>query len=122
MENRESTSELLPWIQSQDPKKLFAFGIAMILIAGKLARILTDFFFNFPKFSLSFSGTAVLLGLGILEISQPIKDAFGAFGAGLGYIKDFIMMPSGFNFSFSRTSVQDTEAFTPRRVTRSMVN
>ena len=44
MENRESTSELLPWIQSQDPKKLFAFGIAMILIAGKLARILTDFF------------------------------------------------------------------------------
>ena len=42
MENRESTScgwcpsELLPWIQSQDPKKLFAFGIAMILIAGKL--------------------------------------------------------------------------------------
>ena len=50
MENQEGTSygwcpsELLLWIQSQDPKKLFAFGIAMILIAGKLARILTEFF------------------------------------------------------------------------------
>ena len=128
MENRESTScgwcpsELLPWIQSQDPKKLFAFGIAMILIAGKLARILTDFFFDFPKFSPLFSGTAVLLGLGILEISQPIKDVFGALGAGLSHFKDFIMMPSGFNYSFSRTAVQDNAgAFTPR-VTRSMVN
>jgi len=105
MENRESTScgwcqsELLLWIQSQDPKKLLAFGIAMILIAG----------------------TAILLGLGILEVSQPIKDAFGALGAGLGHIKDFIVMPSGFNFSFSRTAVQDTRAST-QRVTRSMVN
>ena len=125
MENQESTScgwcqsELLPWIQSQDPKKLLAFGIAMILIAGKLARILTIFF---PKFSPLFSETAVLLGLGILEISQPIKDVFGALGAGLGHIKDFIMMPSGFNYSFSRTTVQDTGASTPMRVTRSMVN
>ena len=67
------------------------------------------------------SGTAVLLGLGFLEVSQPIKDAFGALGAGLGHIKDFIMMPSGFNYSFSRTAVQDTGASTPR-VTRSMVN
>jgi hypothetical protein len=56
MENRESTSygwcpsELLPWIQSQDPKKLFAFGIAMILIAGKLTRILTDFIAIFLNF------------------------------------------------------------------------
>jgi len=105
MENRESTScgwcqsELLLWIQSQDPKKLLAFGIAMILIAG----------------------TAILLGLGILEVSQPIKDAFGALGAGLGHIKDFIMMPSGFNYSFSRTAVQDTGVST-QRVTRPMVN
>ena len=63
-----------------------------------------------------FSGTAVLLGLGILEISQPIKDAFGALGAGLGHIKDFIMMRSG----PARTAIQDTGASTPR-VTRSMV-
>jgi len=103
MENRESTScgwcqsELLLWIQSQDPKKLLAFGIAMILIAG----------------------TAILLGLGILEVSQPIKDAFGALGAGLGHIKDFIMMPSGFNYSFFKTTAQDTGVST-KRVTRSM--
>ena len=57
-----------------------------------------------------FSGTAVLLGLGILEISQPIKDAFGALGAGLGHIKDFIMMRSG----PARTAIQDTGASTPR--------
>ena len=55
MENRESTSygwcpsELLLWIQ-QDPKKHFAFEIAMILIAGKFARILTDLFSIFLNF------------------------------------------------------------------------
>ena len=49
MENYERTpyagwcpTQLLPWIQNQDLKKLIAFGIAMILVAGKLARI--DFF------------------------------------------------------------------------------
>ena len=42
MENREGIScggwypsELLPWIQNQDPRKIVAFGIAMFLIAGK---------------------------------------------------------------------------------------
>ena len=45
MENFEGTSydgwcpsELLPWIQKQDPKIFVAIGIAMFLIAGKLAR------------------------------------------------------------------------------------
>ena len=37
-------NEFLPWIQSQDPKKLVGYGIGMFLLAGKLARIL-DFFF-----------------------------------------------------------------------------
>ena len=55
------------------------------------------------------------MGLGVLEISQPIKDAFGALGAGLGHIKDFIMMRSG----LARTAIQDAGASTPR-VTRSM--
>ena len=42
-------NEFLPWIQNQDPKKLFGYGIGLFLLAGKLARILTDFF-EFPKF------------------------------------------------------------------------
>jgi hypothetical protein len=42
-------NEFLPWIQNQDPKKLIGYGIGMFLLAGKLARILTDFliFLNF---------------------------------------------------------------------------
>jgi hypothetical protein len=51
MENFEGTSydgwcpsELLPWIQKQDPKIFVAIGIAMFLIAGKLARIPINFF------------------------------------------------------------------------------
>ena len=68
MENRESTSygwspsELLLWIQNQDLKILIAFGIGMILIAGKLAKTITDFCFDFPKFSLLLSGTVFLMG------------------------------------------------------------
>ena len=57
MENYERTpyagwcpTQLLPWIQNQDLKKLIAFGIGMILIAGKLARILVDFFSIFLSF------------------------------------------------------------------------
>ena len=42
-------NEFLPWIQNQDPKRLVGYGIGMFLFAGKLARILTDFF-DFPKF------------------------------------------------------------------------
>ena len=42
-------NEFLPWIQNQDPKKLVGYGIGMFLLAGKFARILTDFF-DFPKF------------------------------------------------------------------------
>ena len=51
------------------------------------------------------------MGLGILEISQPIRDAFGALGAGLGHIKDFIMMRSG----PARTAIQDTGVMYPLR-------
>ena len=59
MENRE-LDQLLPWIQNQDLKILIAFGIGMILIAGKLAKIIADFCFDFPKFSLLLSGNAFL--------------------------------------------------------------
>ena len=37
-------NKFLPWIQNQDPKELVGYGIGMFLLAGKLARILTDFF------------------------------------------------------------------------------
>ena len=30
-------NEFLPWIQSQDPKKLVCYGIGMFLLAGKLS-------------------------------------------------------------------------------------
>ena len=42
-------NEFLPWIQNQNPKKLVGYGIGMFLLAGKLARILTEIFY-FPKF------------------------------------------------------------------------
>ena len=68
MENYERTpyagwcpTQLLPWIQNQDLKILIAFGIGMILIAGKLAKTITDFCFDFPKFSLLLSVTAFLM-------------------------------------------------------------
>ena len=54
-------TQLLPWIQNQDLKKLIAFEIGMILTAGKLARILSDFLFDFSMFSLSLLGIAVLV-------------------------------------------------------------
>ena len=125
MENYERTpyagwcpTQLLPWIQNQDLKKLIALGIAMILVAGKLVRI--DLFFDhfFPKFLLLFSGTAVLLGLGILEVPQSTKDAFGAIFDFLGSIKEFISLKLGFS---GTADVQNTGAST-RRVTRSMAN
>jgi hypothetical protein len=69
----------------------------------------------FLKFSLFFSGTAVLLGLGILEVPQSTKDAFGAIFDFLGSIKEFISLKLGFS------STADVQAPT-RRVTRSMAN
>ena len=69
----------------------------------------------FPKFLLLFSGTAVLLGLGILEVPQSTKDAFGAIFDFLGSIKEFISLKLGFS------STADVQAPT-RRVTRSMAN
>jgi hypothetical protein len=30
-------NEFIPWIQSQDPKKLVGYGIGMFLLAGKLS-------------------------------------------------------------------------------------
>jgi hypothetical protein len=72
-------SELLPWIQSQDPKEIVGLGIAMFLIAGKLARNLTLFFFDFPNFSLLLSGNDVLLVLGnIKEKVMSLKLAFSS--------------------------------------------
>ena len=57
MENYERTpyagwcpTQLLLWIQNQDLKILIAFGIGMILIAGKLAKIITDFCSIFLSF------------------------------------------------------------------------
>ena len=75
MENYERTpyagwcpTQLLSWIQ--DLKKLIAFGIGIIPIAGKLAKIITDFCFDFPKFSLLLSGTAVLMGLNQTDVQD----------------------------------------------------
>ena len=34
----------IPWIQSLDLKKKLCNGIALFLVAGKMARILIDFF------------------------------------------------------------------------------
>ena len=116
MENYESTpnagcclTQFLPWLQNQDLKQLIAFGIGMILVAGKLAKITIDIFSDFSQFSLLFAGTAVLLGLGILEVPQSTKDAFGA-------IKEFLSSKLGFS---NTAGVQDTGASTPR-VTRSL--
>ena len=94
-------NEFLPWIQNQDPKKLFGYGIGIFLVAGKLARILNDLL-DFPKFCLLLSGTAVLLGLGIHKYqdqiqefcgldTQPIKDALETLGPYLGEAKNKIL-------------------------------
>ena len=98
-------NEFLPWIQNQDPKKLLSYGIGLILLAGKFARILTDFF-EFPKFCSLLSGTAILLGLGIhkysdqiqessSQITQSIKDAFEPMGPYLGEANDKILVLLG---------------------------
>ena len=105
-------------MKNRDLKKLVVFGIGMILVAGKLTR--NDLFFNhfFPKFLLLFSGTAVLLGLGILEVPQSTKDAFGAIFDVQSSIKEFISLKLGFS---GTADVQNTGAST-RKVTRSMAN
>ena len=95
-------NEFLPWIQNQDPKKLFSYGGGLFLLTGKLTGILTNFF-ELPKFCLLLSGTAVLLGLGIHkyqdqiqessgQITQPIKDALEPLGPYLGEAKDKILV------------------------------
>ena len=63
-------NEFLPWIQNQDPKKLFGYGIGLFLLAGKLARILTDFFY-FPKFCLFAFRNCCSLGLRNPQIPRP---------------------------------------------------
>ena len=45
---KSTTYDGWPIIQNQDPKKLVGYGIGLLLLTGKLARILTDFF-DFPK-------------------------------------------------------------------------
>ena len=39
----DTTYEGWPIIQNQDPKNLASYGIGLLLLAGKLARISTDF-------------------------------------------------------------------------------
>ena len=56
------SNELLLWIQNQDHKKMVCYGIGMFLLAGKLARIRTDFFYNFSKFCFLLPGTAAIIG------------------------------------------------------------
>ena len=82
-------NEFIPWIQSQEPKKIIGYGIGMFLLAG----------------------TAILLGLGIhkyqdqiqeltSQVTQPIKDALGpylgpylgALGAYLASGKDNVLV------------------------------
>ena len=63
-------NEFLPWIQNQNPKKLVGYGIGMFLLAGKLARILTDFFY-FPKFCLFAFRNCCSLGLRNPQIPRP---------------------------------------------------
>ena len=41
-------------IQNQGPKKLVAYGIGLLLLAGKLARILTDLISDFHVSTLHF--------------------------------------------------------------------
>mgnify|MGYP001230659351 CR=1 FL=1 len=95
-------TELLTWIQNQEPKKLIASGIEGTYLL-KLTRIQTDFFCNFPKFTLMLSGTAVLLGLNLGQAKENIL-------VFLNNLKEKIMsLPS----IFSSTPVQDNEASTP---------
>ena len=57
------------------------------------------------------------MGLGILEVPQSTKDAFGAIFDFLGGIKEFISLKLGFS-SIADVQVQAST----RRVTRSMAN
>ena len=50
----DTTYEGWSIVQNQDPKKLVAYGIGLILLAGKLAKILTDFIYDFHVSSLDF--------------------------------------------------------------------
>ena len=50
----DTTYEGWPIVQNQDPKKLVAYGIGLLLLAGKLARILSDFISDFHVFTLDF--------------------------------------------------------------------
>ena len=76
MENRERTysgwwpSQLLPWIQNQDMKKLVAFALGLEWSLSHVNWLKTKYIVDFPKVSLLLSGTAVLLSLEILEVSQ----------------------------------------------------
>ena len=40
----DTTYEGWPIIQNQDPKNIASYGIGLLLLAGKFARISTDFF------------------------------------------------------------------------------
>ena len=102
-------TELLTWIQNQEPKKLVASGIAGTYLNWLEFK---QIFCNFPKFTLMLSGTAVLLGL---HLGQA-KDKILLF---LSDIKEKVMsLPS----VFSSTPVQDDEASTPGIYTLSMAD
>ena len=107
----------------------------------KLARILTNYFFEIPKFGSLLSGTAVLLGLGIHkyqdqiqestgQITQSIKDAFEPMGLYLGEAKGKILVLLGdvkekvmsLPSAFWTTDVQENETSTQEISTRSMAD
>ena len=77
-----------------------------------MARIQTDFFFDFPKITLMLSGTAVLLGFNLGQA----KDKILFF---LNVIKEKIM---SLPLVFSSTPVQDSEASTPGIYSLSMAD
>ena len=96
-------TELVTWIQNQEPKKLVASGIAGTYL--NWLEFKQIFFCNFPKFTLMLSGTAALLGLN------------------LGQAKDKILLfLSSLPSVFSSTPVQDDEASTPGIYTLSMAD
>ena len=67
---KDTTSEGWPIIQNQDPKKLVAYGIGLLLLAGELARISTDFIYDFHVSTLDFRNCCTF-GLWNLQLPRP---------------------------------------------------
>jgi hypothetical protein len=65
-----TTYEGWPLIQNQDPKELVDYGIGVLLLAGKLARILTDFISDFHVSTPDFRNCCTF-GLWNLQLPRP---------------------------------------------------